>query len=166
MYLPKENHLCEKQELLAHCFPVSIAILFERKTSSNLGFSRCRWTLFVPKRSIHLSWSNTCISPKKTIYVRRFRLKHIVSLWELSKFMKRQLPTTYVFQGRHRRSLFQISLFSWVEETNVSLQTKPYTLEAAKSSTLFPCENGVSLWKEYFLHIRVFKVEEGSFCSK
>jgi hypothetical protein len=39
-------------------------------------------------------------------------------------------------------------------------------LKAAASSTLFPCENHVSCWKEYFLKIIVFQVKKGSLCSK
>jgi hypothetical protein len=31
---------------------------------------------------------------------------------------------------------------------------------------LFPCENWVSFWKEYFLQIIVFKVAIHSFCCK
>jgi hypothetical protein len=39
-------------------------------------------------------------------------------------------------------------------------------LAAAASSAFFPCENYASFWKEYILHIIVFKVEKGSFYSK
>jgi hypothetical protein len=62
--------------------------------------------------------------------------------------------------------LFQIGLFSSVEETEVSLRRKSCLLEAGASSTLFPFENWVSFCKEYFLQIRIFKVETGSFCGK
>jgi hypothetical protein len=39
---------------------------------------------FFPKRPTTLHWSNTCISPKKTIYVRSCSMCHSISLWELS----------------------------------------------------------------------------------
>jgi hypothetical protein len=39
-------------------------------------------------------------------------------------------------------------------------------LAAAASSAFFPCENYASFWKEYILHIIVFKVEKGVFYSK
>jgi hypothetical protein len=38
--------------------------------------------------------------------------------------------------------------------------------EAAASSALFVSGSWVSFWKEYFLQIIVFKVEEGLCCSK
>jgi hypothetical protein len=40
--------------------------------------------------------------------------------------------------------LFHIGLCSWVEETHVSLERKPLTLEGGEFTTLFPCENRVS----------------------
>jgi hypothetical protein len=50
---------------------------------------------------------------------------------------------------------------------NTCVFWKKYTvLEAESSRTLVPCKNWVSFWKEYFLQIRIFKVEKGSFCSK
>jgi hypothetical protein len=33
MDLSTENHLCSKQEHLAHCFPVRIELIFDRTTS-------------------------------------------------------------------------------------------------------------------------------------
>jgi hypothetical protein len=39
-------------------------------------------------------------------------------------------------------------------------------LSAATSRTYFPSENWVSIWKEYILQTKVFKVDEGSFGSK
>jgi len=49
-------------------------------------------------------------------------------------------------------------IFSRIEETPISLERKPYVLEEGACSTLFPCENWVSFWKEYFRQIIVFKV--------
>jgi hypothetical protein len=51
------------------------------------------------------------------------------------------LPANHSFQGGERLILFQIGLFSNVEESHVSLQRKPTMLEAAASGTLLPCEN-------------------------
>jgi hypothetical protein len=61
--------------------------------------------------------------------------------------------------------LFQIGLFGWVEETLVSLQRKPFMLDASASTTFFPCENWVCFQKEYSLWIIVFKVRKGCFSS-
>jgi hypothetical protein len=69
-------------------------------------------------------------------------------------------------QGGDRLCLLQIGLFSWVEETHVSLQTTPSVLEAGASSTLPLCDNWVNFWKEYFLLHRFSKVELGSLCSR
>jgi hypothetical protein len=38
-------------------------------------------------------------------------------------------------------------------------------LEAAASSSLFPCENQLRFGKEYFLQLKCFKVEKVSVCS-
>jgi hypothetical protein len=43
------------------------------------------------------------------------------------------------FQGRKRVIFFQISLFSLIEETHVSLQRNLSVLEAGASNTLFHC---------------------------
>jgi hypothetical protein len=55
--------------------------------------------------------------------------------------LKGILPENHSFQGGDRVSLLQIGLFSSVEDTLVSLLRKTPMLEAATSSTLFPCEN-------------------------
>jgi hypothetical protein len=47
-----------------------------------------------------------------------------------------------------------------------TLKMKSSMLDGEASSTLFPCENCVSFWKEYCLPIRVFKVEKHSIWSK
>jgi hypothetical protein len=55
--------------------------------------------------------------------------------------MKGILPAKKNVQGGERPILFQIGIFSTVDETHVSLKRKPYVLEAGASSTLFPYEN-------------------------
>jgi hypothetical protein len=64
-----------------------------------------------------------------------------------------------VFQGGDSLCLLQTVRISRVEETHVSLQRKPCMLEAAESSALFHCENGVSFRMRYFLEGGFFKVE-------
>jgi hypothetical protein len=70
MYLSKGKHLYQNVEHLAHYFPWTIKLYFERNTSWNLGFSRWREVHFARNRSIQMSWRNTCISGKKTNCVR------------------------------------------------------------------------------------------------
>jgi hypothetical protein len=65
-----------------------------------------------------------------------------------------------VFQDGDRLFSLQRGQFSWAEETNVSLYGKPSLSEAAAFSTLFPYENWVSDWKEYFLQIKTFQVRK------
>jgi hypothetical protein len=76
------------------------------------------------------------------------------------------LPATKVFQGGDRHSLFQIGLIILVDETYVSLQRNQFVLEAVACNSLFPSENWVSFWKEYFLQFIVIKVEKDSFSFK
>jgi hypothetical protein len=47
IYLSKGNHLCLKQKHLAHCFSAKLELVFERKTSCNLGVARWRQVLFI-----------------------------------------------------------------------------------------------------------------------
>jgi hypothetical protein len=53
MYISKENHFCQKEEYLTHCFPVGIEVVFERNTSLKSEFSRWRKAHFVRNRCIH-----------------------------------------------------------------------------------------------------------------
>jgi hypothetical protein len=55
MYLSKEKYLYQKQEHPVYCLPVKIDIVFDMKTSCNIGFSRWRCALFIPNRPIQLS---------------------------------------------------------------------------------------------------------------
>jgi hypothetical protein len=45
------------------------------------------------------------------------------------------------FKREKSNILFQVGLFSLVEETYVFLERKPSMLEGGTSSTLFPCDN-------------------------
>jgi hypothetical protein len=67
----------------------------------------------------------------------------IVSLWALLVF-ERNASANHSFQGGQRLILYQIGLFSWVKETQVSVQRHPSVLDAGRSRALFPCENWVS----------------------
>jgi hypothetical protein len=52
--------------------------------------------------------------------------------------------------------LVKICLYSWYEETHLSLQRKASMLEAAASSTLFPSENWVSFYLLIYLIFKIF----------
>jgi hypothetical protein len=166
MYLSKEKHLCWKVENLAHCFPVRMELLFEMNTVFPSGFSRARNTHFVPKRPIQLSWRNTCISQKKSIYVRRCRIQHIFFPVRIELVLKGMLPTHQGFQWWEMLILFQIDIFSWIVETHIYLERKLSKLEVEASSLLLSCENLVTFRKGYCLPFRVFKGEKQSLCSK
>jgi hypothetical protein len=88
-------------------FPSENWVSVWKESFPQLWCFRWRYALLVPNRPTQLNWRNTCMSPIKTIHVRRY----------------------------------------------------------LNSSPLFPCENWVSFWKEYFLQITVFKVKIGFVCS-
>jgi hypothetical protein len=67
-----------------------------------------------------------------------------VSIWKVSKL---QLRCFKVEIG----SVCSKKIFSWDEETHLSLNSKPPMLEAATSTTLFPCGNWVRFSMEYVL---------------
>jgi hypothetical protein len=83
-----------------------------------------------------------------------------------ASFMEGILPSTSVFQGGDSLCFFQFVLFSWIEETHVSLERTLFLVEEGACSTLFPCEYWVGFWMKYILQLRCFKVETGSLCSK
>jgi hypothetical protein len=90
----------------------------------------------------------------------------MVSLWEFSYFLKLILPEKFVFHDALRLFWILRRLFSRVEETHVPVDIKPFVLDPVTNRTLFCCENCSGFCKEYFLHIRIYKVEKGSFSSK
>jgi hypothetical protein len=71
------------------------------------------------------------------------KLEHLAldSLRELSEFVKIILPASSDFLSGDRFWLFQIGLFSIVEEMSVPIERKSSVLEAGSSSTLFRSEN-------------------------
>jgi hypothetical protein len=130
----------------SHCFPVRMSYFLKGMLSAFQDFQVTEtFTLF----NLHIqpNCRNTCISWKKTSYVRSRRVLHIVSLWELSYFLKRMLAASLGFHVEEASTLFKISLFTWIEETRISLVRKPCMVEAAVSCTLFPYDNWVSFWR-------------------
>jgi hypothetical protein len=129
---------------IKHVFSCDNWVVFKRNTACLSGFNSGRNAHFVPNRPIQLSWRNTCTSWKKTIEVRRRSIKQVISQSELSQFLKGILPSN---QGNKRWEMlifFQIGLFIWIVETDVSVKRKVSMLEGGKSGTLFPSENWVS----------------------
>jgi hypothetical protein len=61
-------------------------------------------------------------------------------------------------QGRERLILFHICSYFGADQTYVSLERKPCMLEDTASVALFPFDNWVGVWNEYFLAITIFKV--------
>jgi hypothetical protein len=74
------------------------------------------------------------------------------------------LPVSVFTWQKH--SLSDQVLYSWIEETLLSLEIIPSVLEATGSSTVFPCDCWVGLWKEYPLSVSVFKWEKYSLYEK
>jgi hypothetical protein len=153
MYISNENQLSLKQKHLRHCFPVRIELIFEMKTIWKSELSRWRKSHFVPNWLMQLTWKNTCIS------------EHYLSV-TIELVFERILPSIQKLQGWERLILFQIGLFSYIEETNVSLERTPSLWEAGATSTVFPCVSWLRFWKESYMQLRCFKVEIGSLCCK
>jgi hypothetical protein len=123
-------------------FPYENWVGFWKEYCGNLGFSRWRVSHFVPNRCIQLRWSSTCISWKKTLWVRSRSIQHIGSCYNWGSFIKEYCLSIRVF------ILLKMPLFSWVEEAHVSLERNASMLEHETYNTLFPCENWVRFWKE------------------
>jgi hypothetical protein len=61
--------------------------------------------------------------------------------------------------------LIQIGKFMWVTK-NMIVSKETFHVKTGAPSTLSPCENWVSIWKEYFWQHLSFKMEIVSVCSK
>jgi hypothetical protein len=79
---------------------------------------------------------------------------------ETDMVFKRKISCTFHVSDGDGLFLLQTGQFSWVEETNVSLQGKPSLSEVAGFSTLFSYENWVSYWREYFLQMKTFQMRK------
>jgi hypothetical protein len=103
----------------------------ERNASCNFGVSKWRQAVFAPNRPIQLSWSNTCSSPKKTMYARNCSIPHLV-LVTIRLVLERTISCNIVV-SRCRRSLFALSrriLLSW---RNTCIPAKTITYAGSRS---------------------------------
>jgi hypothetical protein len=126
-FFPSENYVSFWKELILwhKCFKMEIGSICSKKVySAEL------------KKHMYLSKENHLC----------YMLQHLVHCFPVSvqSVFERNTSCNLGLQDEDRFSLFQIDLFSWIEETEVSLQRKPSMVEAAASSTLFPCYNWVS----------------------
>jgi hypothetical protein len=142
----KENHLCQKQEHLAHCFTMITELVFEWNNYCNLGVSRWQW-LYLLLIGFFTWAEETHVSLQRKLSMVEAAASGILFQ---CVFQSNTACISYVSRG-DRLCLLQKDIFSWVWETHVSLQRKLFRLEASESSTLFPCEKLGSFWKEYFL---------------
>jgi hypothetical protein len=81
---------------------------------------------------------------------------------ETNVTLKRILPDTWLFQVENKLSLFQISLYSRVQETHKSLERNPSVLEAVAASIFFP--HWIELFSvEYFKQLLISKWRKAHF---
>lgn len=133
---------------LPHGFSVTIERAFERSTSCNSELARSTKVHSVPNRRFHLTCWNTCFSHKKLSVLDgpSHRTLFTCEIWVSFHWR------TFANQNFRveKATLFLIALLSCIEKTHGSRERKPSVLEAGSSGTLFPCENRVNIWKEYF----------------
>jgi hypothetical protein len=78
---------------------------------------------------------------------------------------ERNTACLWGFSGGRKATFVPKNVYSWIEETHVSLKRKPSTLEGVASSTLLFCENWVTFWKEHCLPSRVLRWRNAHFVS-
>jgi hypothetical protein len=126
--------------------------VFERITYSNWNVSRWTLAIFVPNRPIHVRFSNLCTSQRTMIYFRRFKSSILFQCdyWEGSW-------KEYILPFR----AFKLEKASFFPKRPIQLSWgKTYIFpNNTITSTLFPYENWVSIWKEYLWQHLSFKVE-------
>jgi hypothetical protein len=120
---------------------------------------------YVQNRPIMLNWTNTCISWKKIFCVRSSRVLHMFP-YENWVIVWRNTSCLSGFSSYSNVHFDKTGLCSWIEETGVSLGRKPSMLEVGASYTFFHYVNWVSFWTVYCLHLRDFKLQKYSLCSK
>jgi hypothetical protein len=118
------------------------------------------------KYPLQAKWRNTCILWRTTICVRSRSVFQIVSQWELSYLIKRIQPSSQGFQVWGHITICQNSSIQVKGRSSISVGRKPSMLEAGASSTMFPCEKWVSLWKIYLWSERVLNWENHSLYEK
>jgi hypothetical protein len=70
------------------------------------------------------------------------------------------------FSSYRKAHFVQRGGFGSIEDRHVSLLTIPSMLQTAAITTLFPCKNWLSFWKDYYWQLLSFTVEIVSVCFK
>jgi hypothetical protein len=97
------------------------------------------------------------------------KLKHKMNLWTNMKFPPQQNQKWWGFGVWHiywDQRFEPFARYSTYYPSCSQDQSYMFLWRCAASSTLFPWENWVRFWKEYFLPLWIFKVEIGSLCYK
>jgi hypothetical protein len=148
------------------CFPFRTELAGERNIPCQSMFPSGRNIHFKENNSVMLNQRDTCKSWKNSMEVRSLRNLNNVCLWELDVNFKRILPTYQCFQVGKSFALWKIGLYCWIRDTGVSPGWISCMREDGVSCALFPFAYWVSMWKEYFLSVRVVKWEKHFFYGK
>jgi hypothetical protein len=143
---------------------VPTELVFERNISCKSQFSRWKRHTFIaigPSRWVDEAYS----SKKKSKCIRRNSICDIVSIWELRVFWRVYFLQS-MFSQWSKAHFVPNRALQLLEDTHVSPERKPCVWEAGAPSPLFPCDDCVTFWQEYFLQILDCKVEKESFSSK
>jgi hypothetical protein len=128
-----EKHAYHLKNAIGHhlCFSMRTGLAYERITPHLTSFSCGTNIPFLHNSSILLNWGDTCISWNNTMCAISRIVLHIVFLWEFRWFVKGLHSICQHFQVGETFTLCKTALFSWIEQTHVSLGTIPSVLEAA-----------------------------------
>jgi hypothetical protein len=146
-------------------FPVGIELVFHRNTSCHIGVSR--WDSLCLLQIGIFSWDEethvSFVRKPRTLAGGASSVLFFGQKW-VCFWKKDCLPIRF---SKVRKAHFvprRTIQLSW-RSTCIS-QKKIIKLEAGACSTLCPCQNWISFWKEYCLPIRDLKGEKRSFSSK
>jgi hypothetical protein len=139
--------------------------LFLKEHLLQLKCFKWRLAIFVLDSPIHLSLRNLSISPRKIIHFRSFKSSTLFQCEDWVSFWKE-----YIFSFR----IFKLEKGSFFSKKPIWLSCGKTcvfpnnTIHASRysTSTLFPYENCISIWKEYFWQHLNFNVWIVSVCSK
>jgi hypothetical protein len=111
-----------------------------------------------------MKWRNTCMLWNNTMSQRHKCPAHCFPMRIEFPFERNAAYLSWFLNVRNI-TFMQNSSIQVKGRSSVSFVRKQSMLEAGGSSTLFPCENWVSFWKEYCLPLWVLKHEELHNCA-
>jgi hypothetical protein len=155
MYLLKENHLCYKQEYVAHCFPVRIELVFTGILPANGIIQRGNRLCLLQTDLVSWVDETHTYLQRNPFVIEAIASRTLFPCMNWVSFWKQYFLQIVFVPKRPIQLRWWNTWMCW---------RKPPVWEEGLSHTLLPYKNWVSFWKEYFLSLRCFWIYYGCLC--